>query len=414
MSKLGELIQQYCPNGVEYKELWEVTIWDKKFNAVEKSMQPKIIKYHYYLAKELEPLITENGNIKILTTNTTNLFTSEELVKDNLSTGEIIAIPWGGNPNVQYYNGRFITADNRIATASDFNTLNVKFLYYYLQSKLEEISLFYRGSGIKHPSMLSVLTMSIPIPILEIQNEIVRILDQYTETKDKLINEINSELLARQKQYEYYRNSLLNFEDLDNHLLKGMLQQYCPVGVKYIQIEDIFQISRGRVMSKDYLRDNLGEFPVYSSQTQNNGIFGYIDNYDYDFESLTWTTDGANAGSIFYHNNEKFSITNVCGLLKPLNNSNINIKFAYYCLTIVAKKYVNAAMGNPKLMSNVVSKIPLPVPPIEIQNEIVKILEKYDSLVNDIKTGLPAEIEARQNQYEYYRDKLLTFKELEL
>ena len=82
-------------------------------------------------------------------------------------------------------------------------------------------------------------------------------------------------------------------------------------------------------MSKEYLRDNAGEFPVYSSQTADNGIFGYINTFDYDEESITWTTDGANAGSVFYHINEKFSITNVCGLLRVINKSEINTRFIY-------------------------------------------------------------------------------------
>jgi type I restriction enzyme S subunit len=95
-----------------------------------------------------------------------------------------------------------------------------------------------------------------------------------------------------------------------------LIAQYCPNGVEFKKLKDIFKISRGRVMSKEYLSQNRGEYPVYSSQTANNGQIGKISTYDYDGEYLTWTTDGANAGTIFYRN-EKFSITNVCGLLVP-------------------------------------------------------------------------------------------------
>ena len=101
-------------------------------------------------------------------------------------------------------------------------------------------------------------------------------------------------------------------------------------------------------MSKSYLIDNAGDYPVYSSQTANNGVFGYINTYDYDKESITWTTDGANAGSVFYHNNEEFSITNVCGLLMP-KREQVKVKYLYYILQITLKKYVNSGMGNPKL-----------------------------------------------------------------
>ena len=164
-------------------------------------------------------------------------------------------------------------------------------------------------------------------------------------------------------------------------------------------------------MSKDYLTENAGEFPVYSSQTADNGVFGRINSYDYDFESITWTTDGANAGSVFYHDDEKFSITNVCGLLKVKVN-NLNTRFLYYVLQMVTKPYVNAGMGNPKLMSNVMSTVKVPIPSIQEQNRIVNILDSFDALVNGTSEGLPAEINARRQQYEYYRAKLLTFQEL--
>ena len=129
----------------------------------------------------------------------------------------------------------------------------------------------------------------------------------------------------------------------------------------------------------------------------------------YDGEYLTWTTDGANAGSVFYRLG-KFNVTNVCGLLK-IKSKNILTKYIYYSLGYRAKNYVNSGMGNPKLMSNVVAKIKLPIPPLEEQERIVAILDRFDALCNDLTSGLPAEIEARKKQYEYYRDKLLTFKE---
>jgi len=164
-------------------------------------------------------------------------------------------------------------------------------------------------------------------------------------------------------------------------------------------------------MSKDYLRDHAGPYPVYSSQTANEGVFGFIDTYDYDFESITWTTDGANAGSVFYHRGKKFSITNVCGLLQVQDSSQVNAKYLYYILGQLTRRHVSEGMGNPKLMSNAMSRIQIPIPPLEDQQRIVAILDKFDALVNDLSSGLPAELVARRRQYEYYRDKLLTFKE---
>src|SRR5699024_9167771 len=151
-------------------------------------------------AKDLKSLALENGDVKLLTTNSSNIWTSEELAGDKISEGEIIAIPWGGNPIIQYYKGKFVTTDNRIATSTEKNILSNKFLYYYLLSKIDLVSSFYRGSGIKHPSMYDVLHISIPLPPLNIQTEIVRILDAFTD----LTAELTTELVARKQQYGYY------------------------------------------------------------------------------------------------------------------------------------------------------------------------------------------------------------------
>lgn len=102
--------------------------------------------------------------------------------------------------------------------------------------------------------------------------------------------------------------------------IEKLIAELCPKGVEFKKLGEVCEISRGRVMSKDYLKENSGEFPVFSSQTAKNGEIGKIKTYDFDGEYLTWTTDGANAGTIFYRNG-KFSITNVCGLLKVKNKN---------------------------------------------------------------------------------------------
>ncbi|WP_237206893.1 restriction endonuclease subunit S [Rothia nasimurium] len=164
-------------------------------------------------------------------------------------------------------------------------------------------------------------------------------------------------------------------------------------------------------MSKDYLRNNPGIYPVYSSQTQEEGVFGTISSYDFDGKFLTWTTDGANAGTVSYRTG-KFSCTNVCGILK-IKVSDVSLKYIYYALSQIAPRYVNSGMGNPKLMSNKMGEIDLLIPSLAEQERIVDILDRFEALVNDISSGLPAEIAARRKQYEYYRDQLLTFKELQ-
>lgn len=183
--------------------------------------------------------------------------------------------------------------------------------------------------------------------------------------------------------------------------LERLIKEICPDGTPRYLISDICDVTRGRVMSKDYIRENEGDYPVYSSQTENNGELGRISTYDFDGEYLTWTTDGANAGTVFYRN-EKFNITNVCGLLK-IKVENILTKYVYYVLSVEALKYVNSGMGNPKLMSNTMARIKIPIPPLPVQREIVRILDNFTELT----TELTAELTARRKQYEYYRTKIL-------
>ena len=118
--------------------------------------------------------------------------------------------------------------------------------------------------------------------------------------------------------------------------LEKLIEQLCPDGVEILYVEELCDITRGRVMSKDYIKENAGEYPVYSSQTENNGELGKISTFDFDGDYLTWTTDGANAGTVFYRSG-KFSITNVCGLLK-VNVRFVMTKYLYYYLNQNAPK----------------------------------------------------------------------------
>ncbi|EKT1212902.1 restriction endonuclease subunit S, partial [Escherichia coli] len=192
-------------------------------------------------------------------------------------------------------------------------------------------------------------------------------------------------------------------------LLDGVEVEWLPLG-------EVSALRRGRVMSKGYLTENFGPYPVYSSQTANNGKIGSINTFDFDGEYISWTTDGANAGTVFYRTG-KFSITNVCGLITLKSKCPLIYKFLFYWLTIEAKKHVYSGMGNPKLMSHQVENIPVPIPcpdnpekSLAIQSEIVRILDKFTALTAE----LTAELNMRKKQYNYYRDQLLSFKEGEV
>ncbi|OAV33918.1 restriction endonuclease subunit S [Moraxella catarrhalis] len=188
-----------------------------------------------------------------------------------------------------------------------------------------------------------------------------------------------------------------------NAMIKKLLQGQA---VEWQTLGEVANLNRGRVMSKTYLADNIGEYPVYSSQTANNGEIGKINTFDFEGEFITWTTDGANAGTVFYRN-EKFSITNVCGLI-TLKYDYLTYKFLFYWLSIQAKKHVYSGMGNPKLMSNQMEKIQIPIPPLSVQSHIVQILDTF----TELNGQLTAEFGMRQKQYQYYRDFLLSEHEL--
>ncbi|MDL2231150.1 restriction endonuclease subunit S [Porphyromonadaceae bacterium OttesenSCG-928-L07] len=146
-------------------------------------------------------------------------------------------------------------------------------------------------------------------------------------------------------------------------LLNGAWEQF--------QIADIASIGRGRVISSvEISKQRNPEYPVYSSQTSNNGIMGYLDSYDFEGKYVTWTTDGANAGTVFYRNG-KFNCTNVCGTLKI--NQNHNPYFVALCLNLIAKKYVSTNLANPKLMNNVMASVKLSLPTLQEQNRVAKL-----------------------------------------
>lgn len=178
--------------------------------------------------------------------------------------------------------------------------------------------------------------------------------------------------------------------------LNELITELCPDGVEYKKVSEIAAVSRGKVMSKDYLQEHSGSYPVYSSQTENDGQFGTIDTYMFDGEYLTWTTDGANAGTVFYRNG-KFSVTNVCGVIN-IKPKTLDVKFAYYYLNKEAPKHVNSGMGNPKLMSNVMEQILIPIPPLPVQHELVKIFDRFTEYSLEIKK----ELKLREEQFRAY------------
>lgn len=153
-----------------------------------------------------------------------------------------------------------------------------------------------------------------------------------------------------------------------------------------VKVSEIANIGRGRVISSSEINKQRNpSYPVYSSQTSNDGIMGYLDKYDFDGEYITWTTDGANAGTVF-HRSGKFNCTNVCGVLKIKDTSKVNPSFVALALQRQTKKYVSINLANPKLMNNVMAGITVELPQFEMQNRISNLNNGICSkIINEIK-----------------------------
>ncbi len=416
MSKLEELIEELCPDGVEYKAIWEVTIWDKKFNSVDRGKQPQIISYPYLLAKDMFALEQKIGDVFLLSTGEQTGWTTVDKAGDFLCEGEVVTIPWGKSRKVvdvmKYYKGKFVTADNRLATSNDITVLNNKYLYYWMMTQGDVIDSFYRGSGLKHPNMKDVLDMCIPIPPLPVQEEIVRILDNFTDITAELQAKLQAELQARAKQYEYYRDRLLTFGDDVPRVKIGDIATdiYRGAGIKRDEVteEGISCVRYGEI----YTSYNIS-FDTCLSHTNENVVASpkYFEYGDIIF-AITGESVEEIAKSIVYLGNEKCMAGGDTVVLKH----NQEPRYMSYVLSTTdaqmqkSKGKVKSKVVHSSVPS--IKEIEIALPSFETQKKIADILDNFRILVNDIVTGLPAEIEARQKQYEYYRNKLLTYKGL--
>ncbi|MCV6623502.1 MAG: restriction endonuclease subunit S [Cellvibrionaceae bacterium] len=157
-----------------------------------------------------------------------------------------------------------------------------------------------------------------------------------------------------------------------------------PSGWTSKRVKFIFKIGRGRVISQQELEDQ-GLYPVYSSQTKNNGVLGHISTYDFDCEQITWTTDGANAGTVFLRKG-KHNCTNVCGTLQPISPNNQNIRFMAYSLSVAAQFYKRPDTNGAKIMNGEMADIFVTFPPIITQNIIANYLDDKTAKISEAIT----------------------------
>ncbi|MGL2897437.1 restriction endonuclease subunit S [Helicobacter pylori] len=300
----------------------------------------------------------------------------------------------------------------------DKNLFNPSFLKHFLRDYnfRKNISKVANGVTRFNVSKQLLLKITIPIPPLEIQQEIVKILDAFTE--------LNTELKARKKQYEYYQNMLLDFNDINQSYkdakeklaqkpypkrLKQLLHTLVPKGVEFRKLGEVCEILDNRRIPIAKNKRNPGIYPYYGA----NGIQDYIDSYIFDGDFVLVGEDG----SVINKDNTpvvnwasgKIWVNNHAHVLQTKNE--LKLKFLYFYLQTIDVSYCVAGTP-PKINQENLKKITIPIPPLEIQQEIVKILDQFSLLTTDLLAGIPAEIKARKKQYEYYREKLLTFKPL--
>ena len=395
MSRINDLIQELCPDGVIFEPL------SKLFN-IKNGYTPAKSNAAFWDGTGTVPWfrmedIRRNGRILDHAIQTIPLNAAKNgilfpanslLIATSATIGEhaLITVP-------HLSNQRFMSLSLKTAYKE---LLNIKFLYYYFFILDEWCLKNTSFSSFASVNMSKFKRFQIPIPPMEIQEEIVRILDSFTS----LEAELEAELEARRKQYIYYESYLTIFNPNNPNL------QWLSLA----EMEDrgLVKLGRGMIISKEDIANNPGNYPVYSASASDTGELGRYGSYLFDDERITWSIDGG--GRFYYRPAERYSVTNVSGWLKVLNDS-ISTKFLYYQLDALWRKmhfnYVKKA--HPSVIKN---QYTVALPPREEQDIIATTLDKFHTFTSNLSSGLPAEIEARHKQYEYYRDRLLTFKEL--
>ncbi len=406
MHKIERLLQTLAPKGVEFRKLGEVCDFQKG-----KSITKKAVTF---------------GKVPVISGGRQPAYYHNEANR----SGETIAISSSGvyAGYVSYWDIPVFLADS-FSVSPKQKTLMPKYLFHYLTTQQDAIHATKSTGGIPHVYSKDLQNFLIPIPPLEIQQEIVKILDAFTELNTELNTEsnteLNTELKARKKQYQYYQNMLLDFNDIhSNHKdakerlaqktypkrLKSLLQTLAPKGVEFRKLGEVCEILDNRRIPIAKNKRNPGIYPYYGA----NGIQDYIDSYIFDGDFVLVGEDG----SVINKDNTpvvnwasgKIWVNNHAHVLQTKNE--LKLKFLYFYLQTIDVSYCVAGTP-PKINQENLKQITIPIP-LEIQQEIVKILDQFSILTTDLLAGIPAEIKARKKQYEYYREKLLSFKPLTL
>ena len=381
MSKLSEMIARLCPNGVEYKKLGEVARICRGVRVVRKELIENG-KYAVY-QNSLKPLGYYN--------------------ETNVKGGTAFVIGAGAAGEVGYSEQDFWAADDCYYIDGGDQLIG-RYVYYCLTSRQSWLESKTMKASIPRLSRDFIAALEIPLPPLPVQREIVQILDNFAN--------LTAELAKRKKQYEHYRDMLLNFTGGGRYDKFGVESGEFRVEWKRLgEICEVLDNMRKPVTKKDRMP---GPYPYYGA----NGIQDYVADYLFDGAYLLIGEDGSvitekgspvltwAEGKIWVNNHAHV----ICEARQDNGSPKALLRYLFHSLqTVIITDIVHGTP--PKLNKANLCDINIPLPPLAEQERIVAILDRFDALCNSLTEGLPAEIELRKKQYEYYRDKLLSFKE---
>ena len=372
MSKLETLIQQLCPDGVEFRPLKECCVLQKGLTPIQKAIPGEY------------PLVVTATERK---SSNTFQFTSPSVCVPLISSrGHGVA-----SINQLYYQeGKFALGNILCGiTPLDDSKLSARFLYYYLNHKKDVLIVpLMRGGANVSLTVDALARIKVPIPPLDVQKEIICIFDIFSD----LLNQLVTELTARKKQYEYYRGKLLTFR---KDITVRRLGETCIM-------------KAGKAIPSSLISEEKTEktpFKCYGG----NGVRGYVEKPNEQGSCPLIGRQGALCGNVNFAEGD-FYATEHAVVVKT--KGKYDSRFLFYLLTQMNLNQYKSAGAQPGLAVKNILELEAPVPSLDEQHRIVSILDRFDAICNDLTSGLPAEIAARQKQYEYYRDKLLTFKPL--
>ena len=406
MSKLQELIDRLCPNGVDFKPLGEVCEFQRGDTLSSKD------------AIEGDVPVMAGGQKPSCYHNVAN------------RSGETIVVAGSGAYAgfVTYWNIPVFVSD--AFTVNPSNCMLPKYVFYFLKNNQEKIHATKKGAGVPHVHGKDIAKFLIPVPPIEVQEEIIKILDRFAD----YAAELQAELQARKEQYEYYRNLLLTFNPSaygcgtdDAQKISVIARGGHSYEIQWKTMGEIGTFIRGNgLQKKDFTESGVG--CIHYGQIYTH--YGTFADKTISFVSKEASNNfrKAKPGDLVIATTSE-NVDDVCKCVAWLGKEeiavssdafifhhNLNPKYAaYFFQTDCFQKQKLPFVTGTKVMrvsSDNLAKILIPIPPLELQEKIVAILDRFDTLVNDLSKGLPAEIEAVKARYEYYRNKLLTFNPL--